>query len=364
MTNGGSDELVFTVSGSIATPVARIDLADAGFTERQHLQEWVIGHPETLGPDVLIVTFEFDRWSSASGPQRDRLDVLGLGRDGRLVVAELKRGRAPDTVELQAIKYAAMASRFTEDLLAELHAAYSTARGEVLTDAAALDRLRTHSDVGIQPELLLQPRIVLLAESYPPAVTSTAVWLNEMGLDVTLLQYQAYRTGQEETLLTLSQLYPVREVKAFEVAPHSRAARIQEDAGPPVPWTRADLAELATVANPTTLAILDLCSDAPGTWVVSNAVWDHAGVTSASGIGQLGGFGLTVRSRFGRTNTPFQRRWGHDGAEYLVPVDLAATWIELREASEASDPPAPRDGLQPPIGNDPELIGGDVAGSH
>jgi hypothetical protein len=77
---------------------------------------------ETLCPDVLIITFEFDRWSSAAGPQRDRLDVLGLGRDGRLVVAELKRGRAPDTVELQAIKYAAMASRFTEELLAELHA--------------------------------------------------------------------------------------------------------------------------------------------------------------------------------------------------------------------------------------------------
>lgn len=76
------------------------------------------------------------------------------------MVAELKRGRAPETVELQATKYAATASRFTEELLAELHASYSSARGEPLADAAALDRLRTHSDVGIQPELLLLPRIV------------------------------------------------------------------------------------------------------------------------------------------------------------------------------------------------------------
>jgi hypothetical protein len=52
------------------------------------------------------------------------LDVLGLDRSGRLVVAELKRDRAPDTVEMQAIKYAAMASRFTPDVVASQYAAF------------------------------------------------------------------------------------------------------------------------------------------------------------------------------------------------------------------------------------------------
>jgi RecB family endonuclease NucS len=76
----------------------------------------VLAHPEILGDGVLVVTFEFDRWQGSGGArERDRLDVLSLGADGRLIVAELKRDRAPDTVEMQAIKYAAMASRFTED---------------------------------------------------------------------------------------------------------------------------------------------------------------------------------------------------------------------------------------------------------
>jgi RecB family endonuclease NucS len=39
----------------------------------------------------------------------DRLDVLGLDRGGRLVVVELQRDRAPDTVTMQAINYAATA---------------------------------------------------------------------------------------------------------------------------------------------------------------------------------------------------------------------------------------------------------------
>jgi hypothetical protein len=99
-----SGEMVFTVSGSAATVAQPISLADAGLTERGHLQEWVLVHPEMLGPDVKVVAFEFGRWTATSGAlARDRLDVLGLDRDGRLVVVELKRDQAPDTVDMQAL---------------------------------------------------------------------------------------------------------------------------------------------------------------------------------------------------------------------------------------------------------------------
>jgi hypothetical protein len=117
-----SDELVFTLAGSAAEAAERISLADAGLREREHLQEWVPAHPEIIRPDVMVVTSESDRWGSRSGPERDRLDVLGLARDGHLIVAELKRDMAPDTVEMQAIKCAAMASRFTEPVLADAYA--------------------------------------------------------------------------------------------------------------------------------------------------------------------------------------------------------------------------------------------------
>lgn len=93
------DELVFTVKGSKAKP-ATISLAEAGLTERSHLQEWVLAHPQIFGPDVIIVTFEFDRWKTYTGhPEKDRLDVLGMDRSGRLVVTELKRDRVPGSVD-------------------------------------------------------------------------------------------------------------------------------------------------------------------------------------------------------------------------------------------------------------------------
>lgn len=219
-----ADELLFTVAGSTAKRATPISLSEAGLRERQDLQEWVLEHPEILGPGVMIVTFEFDRWWSASGVQPlDRLDVLGLDDTGRLVVAELKRDRAPDTIEMQAIKYAAMASRFTLESLAAQHARFRTARGIPSTDDDALELLATHAE-DLTAESLRRPRIVLLSTDYPPVVTATVVWLTEMGLDVALMKFQAYRT-ENETLLSVSQLYPVPDIEEFTVSPRQAEAR-------------------------------------------------------------------------------------------------------------------------------------------
>jgi hypothetical protein len=222
-----ADELLFTVVGPAAVPAEPIGLVDAGLKERADLQEWVIAYPEILGSGVKVVTFEFDRWWSSSGPgPQDRLDILGLDADGRLVVAELKRDKAPDTTEMQAIKYAAMASRFTVESLAEQYARFRTGRGLSTSTDEALAELQAHA-----PELSLkslrQPRIVLLAREYPMVVTASAVWLSEIGLDITLVQFKAYRAtatdshgdSHTQVLISVSQLYPVRDVEEFMISP-------------------------------------------------------------------------------------------------------------------------------------------------
>ncbi len=217
------DELVFTVHGSTAVPATSLSLAEAGLRERQDLQEWVIAHPGIIGSDVLIVTLEFDRWQSSSGRGADRLDILGLHPSGELVLAELKRDAAPDTVEMQAVKYAAMASRFTIETLAEQHARYLNQRGTATDDESAADILARHApDMNV--ESLRRPRIVLLASSFPLSTTATAVWLHEMGMDITLRQYRAYRTG-EEISIVVSQLYPVPDVEEFMFSPRQAEVR-------------------------------------------------------------------------------------------------------------------------------------------
>lgn len=215
------NELMFTVRVGEAIPAQPISLADAGLRERAHLQEWVRNNPEILGEDVLIVTFEFGRWRASDGRAADRLDLLGLDPDGRLVVAELKRGDAPDTVQMQAIKYAAFASRFTPQTLAEAYAAYASANAEEEVAAdEALRRLEDHVGADLDPEGLRRPRVVLLAERFSSRVTASAVWLTEMGVEVSLVEFNAYRTEQD-LVLAVSQIWPVQDKEDLTITPRA-----------------------------------------------------------------------------------------------------------------------------------------------
>ena len=119
---------LFTVAGDKAEPIVSTSLTVHGLAERAHLQEWVITHPEVLGENLLVLTSEYDRWSSSDGvTAKDRLDVLALEPSGRLVVVELKRDEDRD-VHLQAITYAALVSRFTPETLAQAHAEFRSRR--------------------------------------------------------------------------------------------------------------------------------------------------------------------------------------------------------------------------------------------
>jgi alkylated DNA nucleotide flippase Atl1 len=218
-------ELVFSVDGPMADPARPISLADAGLRERRDLQEWVIAHPEILGSGVKVITFEFGQWQArAGGREFDRLDVLGLETEGRLVVAELKRDHAPDTVEMQAIKYAAMASRFTETTLVEQYHRFRRSADDLIDEDSTRDELVDHAGE-LDLEQLRRPRIVLVAGSFPPVVTASVVWLTEMGLDITLQRVQAYRVFDDRTIITVSQLYPVPDAEEFTVSPLRAEAR-------------------------------------------------------------------------------------------------------------------------------------------
>ena len=328
------DELVFTVAGSKAQEAAHVTLPEVGLTERSDLQEWVLAYPSILGGDVMIVTFEFDRWSSSSGPAPlDRLDVLGLDRSGRLVVAELKRDVAPETVEMQAIKYAAMASRFTAETVATHHAAYLAGRGETVTDADALRRLESHVGSGtLVPEELGRPRIVLLAAEFPAVVTTTVAWLREQGVDITLRRFQAYRTDVQ-TLVTVSQLFPVRDLE--RVSPRQPATAGVDDY-PDIAWTSADYVQLReATSNPTIFTLLELCSSRPGELIPFSEVVAVTGRNVGQVRGDLAGLTMMVKRRFGRRNWPFTVQWvagAQQQACYRMTDDQAAVWREAAAA--------------------------------
>ncbi len=226
--------MLFTVAGSIAMPAQMISLEEAGLEERADLQEWVLSNPAILGPAVKVITFDFDGVPTGAGAGRDRIWVLGLGADGRLVVAELKSGRTPDT-DVSAVKYAAMASRILPESLADHYARFQSRRQSPVTADEALAELQAHAP-DLTQESLRRPRIVLLARDFSPLVTASVVWLSEMGLDISLVQISAFRSyvygragSGNVPMISVSQLYPLREVEEFTISPERQLAKEMAD---------------------------------------------------------------------------------------------------------------------------------------
>jgi hypothetical protein len=211
MAHGPLSLLVDLGSGDIFR-MEEMTLASVGLRERQDLQRWITAHPDLIAPGLLLVTTEFDRWAIRNQKVEDRLDALFLDTSGAPVVAELKRDRASDTVELQAFKYAAYCSQLTLEELAEDYAAthavmIEEARAQLLDHAPALE------DGGLRAV-----KIRLVAGSFGPSVTSVVLWLRDYGIDIGCVEVSARRVaGSNQAVISARQLLPLAEAEDYLV---------------------------------------------------------------------------------------------------------------------------------------------------
>jgi hypothetical protein len=212
-TDVASDGIAFAVdlTTRAATPLEEIELASVGLMERDDLQRWITEYPQIVGPDLLLITTEFDRWQIRDQRVIDRLDVLLLDSKGSPVIAELKRDRASDTVELQALKYAAYCSQLTVAELVEEYARYhgvelEEARSELLNHAAVLEDR--------EPGRIV---VRLVAGEFGPAVTSVVLWLRDYDLDIGCIEVKARRVDGTTAVLIVRQLLPLPETEDFLV---------------------------------------------------------------------------------------------------------------------------------------------------
>lgn len=213
---------------------------------------------------------------------------------------------------MQSIKYAAMASRFTPESLAEQHARCLTSRGKPTTDEEAFEALESHAGGPLDGETLRRPRIVVVAGDSPPVVTAVAVWLNEMRIDFTLVQVSAYRTANETLILT-SQLYPVRDVEESAVTPRQAEVKAadekrqrQRDGTTTLRLVQAGLLDEGAILHVRPTGVNDDLKTRVSVWLDS-----HPGAEKAEWTNDSAG--------------PI--RWGLDGKPY-APSSLAAQILE------------------------------------
>lgn len=190
--------------------------ADKGLSERGDLQRLLRANISVVAPDVLVIAEEFGDWEAS----RRRIDLLGIDREGRLVVFELKRGDDGGHIELQAIRYAAMVSRTTfqgaVDIYQNTLEKQRSAGGlnGARPDArAALSEFLGRVELPADDEVL-DVRIVLVSAGFDKEVTTAVLWLREWDLDIRCVRIRPYRHA-DEVILEVETIVPLREADEY-----------------------------------------------------------------------------------------------------------------------------------------------------
>jgi hypothetical protein len=205
--------------------IPKTTFAEVKIREREDLQRLFRTRIDLLAPEVLVISEEFNSWDASLR----RIDLLGLDRQCRLVVIELKRNDDGAHMELQAVRYAAMISSMTfEQAIAE-YRRYLDKIGQTGVDAreSILDFLGLEEP----PQLSQEVRIVLASADFSKEITTTVLWLNSMGMDVRCVRMRPHHSAEGKVLLDIQQVIPLPEAAAYQIAVQQKTAEVQAARG-------------------------------------------------------------------------------------------------------------------------------------
>ena len=187
--------------------------SDLNLHERTHLQEWLVQSPEALGEDLLIIQKEFDGFADT----RERLDLLALDKECRLVVVENKLDDSGRDVVWQALKYVAYCSSLKKAEIVEIYQKYLD---RWVTGESAVANLCEFLDVEDLDDTVLNAgsdqRLVLVAANFRKEVTATVLWLIGHEIRAQCFRAVPYSFG-EELLIDLQQIIPTPEAADYMI---------------------------------------------------------------------------------------------------------------------------------------------------
>jgi len=192
-----------------------------GLREREDVQRVLRENIEVISPDTMILAEEFGDWADS----RRRIDLLGLDREGHLVVIELKRTEDGGHMDLQALGYAAMVSTLKFEQAVQAYRKYLASRN--LDPDGAENCIRKF--LGVEQGLIAfsnQVKIVLASADFSKEVTSSVLWLNSQGLDITCVRMRPY-SFKDRVLLDVQQVIPLPEAAAYQILIREKS-QIQE----------------------------------------------------------------------------------------------------------------------------------------
>lgn len=197
---------------TLSSEISPTSFASEGLKEREHLQNWFKDKIDVIASDIKVIAEEFCDWEDSSR----RIDLLAIDNNANIVVIELKRTEDRGHMELQAIRYAAMASNMTWDKAVDTFREYRK-KHNIKGDAESeLLKFLGWTDDTRKEEFGKQVRIILVGHEFNKDITTSVLWLNENGLDITCVRLSLQKPGND-LLLNVEQIIPLPQAKDYQI---------------------------------------------------------------------------------------------------------------------------------------------------
>lgn len=199
---------IFEITHDAITPVGETTFSGEGIAERQDLQRILRTNVSAIAPDCYVLAEEYCDWADS----KRRIDLLCIDSIANLVVIELKRTEDGGHADLQAVRYAGMIHLMTFEDAVNTHASYLKKSADEAKQAI-LDFLKWGNPQ--EEEFAQDVRIVLVSAEFSKEVTSTAIWLNEKGLDMRCVRLKPYKIA-DRVLVDIQQVIPLPEAADYQ----------------------------------------------------------------------------------------------------------------------------------------------------
>jgi hypothetical protein len=206
------------------TALTPTSLTDQGYKE-EDLREWILERPHSiLGEDILIIGREVQVHNIG-----DAIDLLGIDRDGNIVVIELKQGSLSGNVDFQSLKYVAYTSYWDWSQLGDQFDKFVNSKwGQKLYKEEVDFNEKLESFCNDEYELNQNQRILLIGESIRERLDLVVRWLSDRDIEISVLEVEMLQDG-DQVYLDTEQTIPVPENNVSDVRPDTSKEPWKDD---------------------------------------------------------------------------------------------------------------------------------------
>ncbi|WP_045221890.1 DUF7669 domain-containing protein [Desulfonatronum thioautotrophicum] len=175
----------------------------------KHLESWLESSPWAIAQEPLII---IGRQTTANTEEYGSIfpDLLGIDKDGNLVIIEFKKGRTPREVIAQLLEYAAWACDLSDEKVHDIAENYlSKKKSEQKLETLFWESFEAEEF----PTLNQRLRLFIAAEDIAPSVAKVSRFLRQAhGVDVNCVKFSIFQTKSGEILVNSEYIVGLEDV--------------------------------------------------------------------------------------------------------------------------------------------------------